>query len=136
MSPGTAKQYYHKYFKQQNPDIPTPSHIAAPKCYTQEQINEVIHYIVNDKMSIRAASKKTNFCSVSARKYYRQYLNYNNNEPPVPRTTKHYTQDEINNVIGYFVDDKMSIKAASKKAKMHYLTAHKYIHRYFNSQKA
>jgi hypothetical protein len=26
-----AKRYYNKYFKQQSPDIATPSHIATPK---------------------------------------------------------------------------------------------------------
>jgi hypothetical protein len=80
-----AKAYYHKYFKEQNPDIATPSHIGTHKCYTQEQIKEVIGYIIDDKMSIAAASRKANFCNFSARKYYRQYLKDNNMGMPVSK---------------------------------------------------
>jgi hypothetical protein len=35
INPSSAKNYYHKYFKVQNPDMPTPSHIVTPKYYTQ-----------------------------------------------------------------------------------------------------
>jgi transposase len=125
---GTAQYYYHKYFKEQNPDIATPNHIATPRCYTQEQIKEVISYVVDDKMSIAAASRKVSFNEDSARKYYRQYLNANNMEIPV--TKKTYTQDERNQFIGYIVDDKMTIRAASKKANMCEATGRKYYHQY------
>jgi transposase len=110
----TAKDYYRRYFKIQNPDIPPPSHIPTPRTYTQEQIKELISYIVDDKMSIKAASRKANVCPTSAVKYYQKYLIDNNMEIPVLKKT--YTQDEINNLIRYMIVDKMSLTAASKKA--------------------
>jgi hypothetical protein len=131
MSVGAARYHYHRYFKHQNPDIARPSHIATRKHYTQEQIKELIGYIVDDKMSIAAGSIKANICPMSASKYYRQYLKANNTEIPVPKT-KFFTPDRINKVIGYIVDDRMSIRAASKKANMHYHTANKYYHRHLN----
>jgi transposase len=130
----TARGYYHKYFKVQNPNIATPSHIVTPRCFTQKQIKELISYIVDDKMSISAASRKANFNKASARKYYRQYLIDNNMEIPISKTNKRYTQDQINQLIGYIVDDKMSILAASKKANMSGNTAGKYYHLYLKDQ--
>jgi transposase len=123
-------RYYHKYFEVHNPDFATPSHIATPRCFTQEQIKEVIGYIVDDKMSINAASRKANVCNHSTRNYYRQYLKDNRMEMPVSKMGKRYTQDEINEFIGYIVDDKMSIKAASKKANMCESTGRKYYGKY------
>jgi hypothetical protein len=70
MNPGTAKDYYRKYFKVQNPDIPNPNHIATRRCYTQEQIKEVISYIVDDKMSIAAASRKANMHRNAGKRHY------------------------------------------------------------------
>jgi transposase len=130
MNPGTAKDYYRKYFKQQNPDVATPIHIATHKCYTQEQIKEVIGYIVDDKMTIKDASRKANFNETSARIYYQHYLMDNNIEHPVTQITKNYTQDEITQFIRYVVDDKMTIRAASKKANMHEFIGSKYYRRY------
>jgi transposase len=130
----TGKIYYRNYFKVQNPDIPKPSHIATRKCYTQEQIKEVISYIVDDKMSINAASKKVNMDDQTATRHYRQYLQDNSIEHPVSRRYKHYTQDDINKFIGYIINDKMNITAASKKAKMSQGTAQMYYHRYFKEQ--
>jgi transposase len=130
MSLSTAKDYYRKYFKQQNPDVATPIHIATHKCYTQEQIKEVIGYIVDDKMTIKDASRKANFNETSARIYYQHYLMDNNIEHPVTQITKNYTQDEITQFIRYVVDDKMTIRAASKKANMHEFIGSKYYRRY------
>jgi transposase len=128
LSLAIANYYYRKYFKQQNPDIATPNHIVTRKCYTQEQIKEVISYIVNDKMLIVAASTKANFNKDSAIRYHRQYLNDNNMEIPAGKKT--YTRDNINEFIGYIVDDKMSIKAAAIKASMNYQSSYKYYHQY------
>jgi hypothetical protein len=130
----TAQSYYRNYFKVQNPDIPKPSHIITRKCYTQEQIKQVISCIVNDKMSIKAASKKVNMDNQTTTKYYRQYLKDNNIGGPVLIHYKHFTQDDINKFIGYIINDKMNITAASKKAKMSQGTAQRYYHRYFKEQ--
>jgi response regulator of citrate/malate metabolism len=130
MGAGAAKVYYKKYFKVQNPGIPAPSHIATRKFYTQEQIKEVISYIVDDKMSIPAASRKAKFSTETARKYYQQYVKANNIELPVPKKLKRFTQDEINQFVGYIIDDKMTVKAASEKANMVESTGSKYYRRY------
>jgi transposase len=134
MNTGAGYKYYHKNFKVQNPDIPAPSHIVTHKYYTQEQIKELISYIVDDKMSIFAASIKANICNNSAGKYYRQYLKDNNIKVPVKKTRKPYTQDQINELIGCIVDDKMSITAASKKANMSNETGRKYYHQYLKDR--
>jgi transposase len=125
-----ANYYYHKYFEKQNLDVPTPSHIATHKYYTQEQINQLISYITNDKMSIDAASRKANIPPSTARGCYRQYVKDNNIKLPVTRKAKAYTGDEINKLIGYIVDNKMSINAASKKANMSAPTGIKYYRQY------
>jgi hypothetical protein len=72
-----------------------------------------------------AGSRKANFSQSSTEKYDRQYVKDNNVEHPVPKNIKRYTQDEINEFIGYIVD-KMSIPAASKKANMSPITSHRY----------
>jgi hypothetical protein len=126
MSLSTAKDYYRKYFKQQNPDIATPIHIATHKCYTQEQIKEAMGYIISDKMSVSAASRKANVCHTTTGIHYRQYLKDNNMKVPVAKTRKRYTQDQINELVGYIVDDNMTIAAASKKANMSNKTAQRY----------
>jgi uncharacterized protein YqkB len=131
----TAIMYYHKYFKVQNPDVATPSHIIIPKRYTQEQIKELISYIVDDKMTIKAASRKASMGVNTASKYYCRYLIANNMEIPVPGYTKSYSQDKKNEFIGYIVDDKMTITAASKKANISLITGRKYYHRHLHARK-
>jgi hypothetical protein len=125
-----AHRYYHNYFKVQNPDIATPSHIVTPKCFTQEQIKQVISYIVDDKMNVRAASRKVNMDQSTAAKYYRQYLKDNNIEHYEPKN-KPYSQDRINKFIGYIVDDKMTIRAASRKANINQNSSYRCYHKYF-----
>jgi hypothetical protein len=93
----TGGEFYYKYFKEQNPDVPTPSHVFPHKCYTQEQIKELISYIVDDKMTkmtIKAASEKANFSSSSASTYCHQYLKDNNMTFPLFKNTKAYSQDK------------------------------------------
>jgi transposase len=132
ISLGTAQWYYRKYFKEENHGIAKPSHIVAPKCYTQETIKEVIGYIIDDKMSIAAASRKANIGHNAARRYYRQYVKDNNITFPVPR--KVLTQDEIKQFIGYIVDDNMTISEASEKASMNECTGQKYYCRYLKDR--
>jgi transposase len=124
----TPGRYYYKYFKQQNPDIATPSHIVTRKRYTQEQIKGLISYIVDDEMTIIAASKKVNINPSTARNFYQQYAKENNIEHPV--TKKTYTQDQINELIGYIVDDKLNTTAASKKVNMSVVTGRRYYRQY------
>jgi predicted transcriptional regulator len=81
----SARNYYYKYVEE-NPGISTPNHITCRTPCTQEQIKEVVIYIVDDKMSISAASRKANICRDTARNHYHQYLKDNNIELSVPRT--------------------------------------------------
>jgi hypothetical protein len=53
---------------------------------TQEQINQLIGHIVDDKMSKTAASKKANMSCATGSKYYRQYLNAQKRNVPARRT--------------------------------------------------
>jgi hypothetical protein len=63
----------HKYYLQYRKDHNIAVHI--PKCITQDQIDKLIHYIVDDKMSINRASKKANMTCTTGTKYYQRYLN-------------------------------------------------------------
>jgi hypothetical protein len=114
--------YYHRYFKQENPDIPAPSHIITRKRCTQEQLNEAINeamgYIISDKMSITAASRKANIGHSTTGIRYRHYLKDDNMKVPVKTEVNRYTKDQIDELAGYIVDDKMTVVAASRKANM------------------
>jgi hypothetical protein len=125
---------YHKYFKEENPGIARSNHIRTNNCYTQEQIKEVIGYIVDNKMSITVASKKAHMNRHSSARYYLQYLNDNNIKLPVARKT--YLQDDINKLIGHIVNDKMTLTAASKKANMAYSSGYKYYRQYLLKKKS
>jgi transposase len=114
----SARKYYRLYLNANHMEIPVPKN----KPLTQDRINKVIGYIVSDKMSIMAASKKANMCESSGKKYYKQYLTKHNLGIPPPKIT----QDKINGLIGYIVDDKMSVKAASKKANVSCYFGYKY----------
>jgi hypothetical protein len=48
--------------------------IRTRKNITQEQVNELIGYIVDDKMNVKAASKKANKGKTTGSRYYRNYL--------------------------------------------------------------
>jgi hypothetical protein len=117
----------HQYLKDHNLD----THIR--KRLTQDQKNALIGYIVHDKMSLRAASRKTDMACSRGHKFYHQYLEDHNLDTPIP---KRLTQDQKNALIGYIVNDKMSIRAASRKANMAYSSGHKFYHQYLNDQKA
>jgi transposase len=126
----TAKKTCDLYFRGENPTMPAPNHIAPRTRYTQEQINEAIGYIVDDKMSIPAASRKANVIQDTVRKNYRQYLIDNNMEVPVPRVIKRSTQEEKDQLIHFIFDEKMPVKAAARRVPMYYGRALKLYHQY------
>jgi hypothetical protein len=138
MGLGAARHHYRKYFKQQNPNIPAPSHIVtlkrSPKQQLNEAINEAMGYIINDRMSIRAASIKANVCHSTTGKRYRQYLVDNNMKVPVVKIPTQYTQDQKNELLRYIVNDKMTVIAASEKANIHPVTSYKYYHQYLKDR--
>jgi hypothetical protein len=65
---------------------------------SQEQINQLFHYIVNDNMSVYKPSRKVNICSKSGFNYYKTYKNDPEKKIPVPRNRflhprRYYTQE-------------------------------------------
>jgi transposase len=108
-------------------DIP----VIKNKRYTQDEINKFIGYIVDDKMSVIAASKKANMSAPTGIKYYRQYLKDRHVDYSI---RKLITQGQINELIGYIVDGKMSIRAASKKANMGFSSGYKYYQQYLKER--
>jgi hypothetical protein len=92
----------------------------------------LIGYIVDDKMTVAVASKKVKMSVDTGRKYYRQYLKEHSLDMPMPIR---YTQEQKNELIGYIVDDKMTITAAAKKANMSRSAGHVYYCQYLKNRK-
>jgi hypothetical protein len=124
--PTTAVNYYRKYLKDNNMKIP-----VLRKTYTQDEINNFIRYMVVDKMTITAASKKANIDRCTGGKRYRQYLRDHHLDVP----QKFITQEQKSKLIGYIVHDKMTITRASKKTNMHQATGSRHYQKYLNDQK-
>jgi hypothetical protein len=113
----------------------TPNSSKLPKgqIFSQEQINHRIRYIVNDKMAIVHASRKANISKCSACYYYNVYKNdpekkissLRNQHAQTPRI---YMQGQIENLIRYINDDKMTIGEAS--ANMTYISGRYYHNKY------
>jgi hypothetical protein len=129
MGPNAVKRHFRQYLNDNNMEIPVPK--MGKRC-TQGDINKVIGYIVDDKMSIKAASEKVNMSLSTGYKYYRQYLKEHSVDSSI---RKRITQDQINEFIGYIKDNKMNVKAASRKANLAYTTSHRHYHRYLKAQK-
>jgi transposase len=133
MGKNSARRYYRQYSEVPNHKIPVPPKMGqAVRSCSQGQINALIRYIVNDKMSIENASIKANMSERTGGKYYHRYLNDPDHKIPtvLARTQRSFTQEKINEVIGYIADDKMSISAASLKANMSENAAKKYYDQY------
>jgi transposase len=125
--------YYNRYKNDPEKKIPLRRDQRS-RMHTQEQIGNLIRYIDTDKMTVKDASEKADMPYHSASHYYNRYLKDPNHNIPVPRMRQSYTQDQKNEFIGYIINDKMSILAASKKAKMSPGTAKQYYHKYFKQQ--
>jgi transposase len=130
MNPQSAAKYYQQYLKNKSAEL---LESKKGRICTQKQIKKLIGYIFNNKMTLVEASEKANMCSSSGRKYYHQYLKDHHMDLPVP---KQFTQEDLDQLVGYIDRDKMTILAASKKVNMCIKTARKYYHRYLNEQKA
>ncbi|KAI8890555.1 hypothetical protein K501DRAFT_328515 [Backusella circina FSU 941] len=100
---------------------------------TQEQIKNLIHYIEDQKMTIRAASLRANLGPVTGYKYY--YMYQEDGKIPQPRSQNptrlsRYTSDQIKSLIHYVENENMTITAASKKAMMSFTTSWRYYRKY------
>jgi mevalonate pyrophosphate decarboxylase len=117
ISLASATRYYHRYSKENNIKLP-----VARIYYTQDDINRVIGYMTNDKMTLQAASKKANM--------NQQYLNNESIELPDSKNGRICTQNQRTKLIGYIVNNKMSLAEASKKANMCASSGKKYYLQY------
>jgi hypothetical protein len=95
---------------------------------TQAQINQLIHHVVYDKMPIPEAAFKTNITEKKARDYYKRYSQDPNHAIPkqLQRILRSHLQTKVEKLVGYIVNDKMSIRDACLKADMAETTARKY----------
>jgi transposase len=136
ISYNTGCIYYNTYKNDPEKKIPLPRnrHLHPPKYYTQEQTENLIKYITQDKMTIKEASAKADMPYQSGRRYYSKYLKDPNHNIPIPQLQQNYTQDQKNEFIGYIINDKMSVNAASKKAKINTGTAQRYCRKYFKEE--
>jgi hypothetical protein len=99
--------------------------------FTPDKINEFLRYLYHDEMTIAAAAKKANMSEPTGRKYYEQYVENQHLEV----SPRFITEEQKRELIGYIVDDKMSVTAASKKANMAYHSGNIYYRRYLQNQK-
>jgi transposase len=106
--------------------------LRRTKHYTQDDINKLVGYIVDDKMSIGAASKKANMNYHTGRKYHQKYLQNHLLDDPFQNDI---AQERKSKLIGYIVDDKMSIRAAAKKANVTLTTGQKWYCQHLRDQK-
>jgi hypothetical protein len=112
---------YYRYTSRKNktPQIVTKAKVKTQDCMKTLNLihrgkkDELIRYIVDDKMSISAASKKENMSKTAGRRSYHRCLKARNMDSPIGK----YTQDQINQLIGYIVGNKMAITTAAKKSK-------------------
>jgi hypothetical protein len=129
----TAKKYYTLYLN--NNKIPAPIKVSGvPVIEIQDRVKKLIGYIVDNKMPLQEAAIKANISERTAKRHYLTYLNDPNHAILVPfeRIWKSFTQDQIDTLIGYIVNDNMSIEMASSKAKMSRGTANNYYQQYLN----
>jgi hypothetical protein len=137
MSATSALKYYKKYVEDPEHNIPIPYNCAnrSPKKCTQGQINALIGYIVNDKMSLATASVKADMGEMTGRKYYEIYLK--NHIIPTPRMSqplgKSCTEKQIKEFIHSITHDKLTITAASHKARITRNTGSKYYNKYLTN---
>jgi hypothetical protein len=129
----TASDYYKLYINDPETKISVPRNPIG-RTFTQEQIGNPIGYIDTDKMTVKKASAKANMSCDSGYKYYNKYLKDPNHNIPTPPIYKTHTQDEGDELISYIANDKMTILAASEKAKINISTARRYYQKYLKKQ--
>jgi transposase len=130
MDEASAYRYYQMYKKDPKQRIPAPG--RQPNSCTYDQIKALISYIVDDKMTISAASIKANVCLSTGRKYYSKYLNDPNKNIPRPErdSDRNYTREQLKKFIDFIINDKMSISKAATQLGMCIETGRRYYHKY------
>jgi hypothetical protein len=100
----------------------------------QEHVENLIRFINSDKMTVKEASSKATMTIASSHRYYNRYLKDPNHNIPVPHLGHHCAQEEKEALIGYIINGKMSVAAASRKAKMNIHTGYGCYRKYFKVQ--
>jgi transposase len=134
----TVRKYYRRYLKENGSKsrISKNRLLRKGKTYTQEHVKKLIDLIVTDNMSITTASKQLDMGSHTAQRYYRQYLGDPHRRIPMPKnSSKRTSHAQIRKLIGYIVNDKISVLAASIKADMSARSAKKYHLKYLKDPK-
>ncbi|KAI8887217.1 hypothetical protein K501DRAFT_268975 [Backusella circina FSU 941] len=108
MSCKSGYTYYKRYTKDPNQNIPMPHNQENRRSgiCTQDQIERLVHYMV----------------TLLVKTYDPEHRNPN----PKEMYGKQFTEDQIRELIGYIVDDKVSLLTAAIKLKMSETTAKKY----------
>ncbi|KAI8882609.1 hypothetical protein K501DRAFT_273556 [Backusella circina FSU 941] len=124
MSCQNSRIYYARYLADPNRTISSTSK-KRTRC-TQDQVSNLIRYIRVDKMTIMETSIKANMSYQSSCTYHRKYIHNPNNAIPKPRARGSLgimcTQSQIDRLIGYIDDDKMTLSATTRKAKICFRT--------------
>ncbi|KAI8882582.1 hypothetical protein K501DRAFT_273529 [Backusella circina FSU 941] len=130
----TARKYYKMYLNNPDHEIPIPSIRIGKRCphFTQTKIHKVLGYIINDKMSIAAASRKANMSYNSVTRHYNKFENNPNRNSDLFNPPYIHGSDFIKECIGYMINDKMTFRAASNKAKIAVNTYRKYNNQHIN----
>lgn len=139
LTENSVHYYYSKYLNNPKHETPVPGKptIFAHKSPTQEQINKLIKYIVEDKMSIMEASRKAHIHHYSARVYYKAYLKDPERRIPLqPNRPFYCTQEQISKLIGYIAYDKMTAMDAATRTNMNVSQASCYYNEYLNDPNA
>ncbi|KAI8878739.1 hypothetical protein K501DRAFT_336553 [Backusella circina FSU 941] len=116
-------------------DTPSKIEIKPIRRYTREDIKKLIGYVVDDKMTMKDASRKAKMSPDSGWRYYRKYKDDPNHQIPIPRQpsteyNKSHKQEQIDQLIGYIINDKIGLENAAKKANMSKACAEKYYQGY------
>jgi hypothetical protein len=113
----TARYYYYVY--KNNPEKKIPKLLqkctGVNRIYIQEQITKLIKHIVDDDITILAASMKANMSYRTAPSFYNKYLEDPNHKVLVASPGKYCTQEQINELICYIVNYNLTFKDALKK---------------------
>ncbi|KAI8879689.1 hypothetical protein K501DRAFT_276298 [Backusella circina FSU 941] len=83
MSETSASKYYTLYSNDPDQKIPVPGGGGNIPC-SQDQINKLVGYIVDDKISLRQASLKASMSQFTGTKYYSKYIHHPDREIPKP----------------------------------------------------
>jgi transposase len=135
MGESSAYRYYNRYKSDPENKVPSPYRGPIKANTTSDQVKNLIRYIVDDKMSLKKAAIKVDLSHSSANYYYSIYLRDPERKVPVPGIPKYSlhrrcNQTEVNALIGYIVNDKMTAADAARKLGLAPDTARRYYRKY------